>query len=154
MNINELKHKAIQHGLCETWALRWSDNWGLPQLLSALTSLDGMAFHAEKKFPSLAYILANSNNTHEKHGLLIKKMTDIHLDNEQVKYHLCACECDVYLPNWWIGFLYISHGSKINLSASNNVECRIRIHEDSICNLISKGEGSRIIIDTIKQRTK
>jgi hypothetical protein len=152
MNNVELRQKALENGLCEKWAIKWTDDWSVNNQLNALMSLDGMSFLAEKHFPSLGFILENAEGKHEQYGLLIKKTSDITLNTEMVKYHLCGCVCDVYLPKWWIGFLYLSHGSNVRIFAGDNVDCRLRMHRDSTCVVATKGDGSDIIIEYLKDQ--
>lgn len=152
MNNVELRKKAIENGLCEKWAVRWNDDWGVHDQLNAIMSLDGMAFLAEKHFPSLAYILENSQGIHEGYGLVIKNHTNFTLRNDTIKYHLCACDCDLYLPKWWIGFIYLSHGTKVRIFADENVDCRLRPHKDSTYVIEQKGDGSDIIVEPLKDQ--
>ncbi len=151
MNTIELKKEALSHGLCEKWAVRWTDEWGTGELLRALNSLDGIEFLAKKHFPSLAFILENSDNRHEDYGLVIKKIGEYTLKPTNVKYHFCGCKVKINVPDYWVGFVYLSHGTNADVVLGKNSDVYLRRHLDSNVEVLDKDDGASIKIEQIKE---
>lgn len=142
MDTNKLKKDAAELGLCDKWSQRWEDDIDKSKLMKIAMSLDGMIFMGENEYPSVGYLLRNVKDICEYHNMFIKKVMPITLDMNSIKSHLIKCRCDVIVPDNYVGFLYVSYQSKIDLEIGSNCDVRITCFNTSKINIIKNNSGT------------
>lgn len=141
MDTIKLKEDAIELGLCYKWSQRWSNTADKSKLIEIAMSLDGMIFMGENEYPSVGYLLRNVSDVCENYNMFVKKITSITLDINSIKSHLIGCRCAVIVPDNYVGFLYISYQSEIDLEIGSNCDVRITCFNTSKINIIKNNSG-------------
>ena len=126
----QLRNDAISNGLCDKWAEKWSDNWTKQEQLDMLMSLDGMDFLARKHYPSVGVLLRHFDGMLEPAGLYVKRTKDITIKEFGIKTHFVSCLCDIYVPDYHVGFIYVSNGSRVRIYVGDNCDCRIVCYDE------------------------
>lgn len=150
---NELKQKALEHGLCDKWAAKWTDDYTVNDLLKMLMSIDGMQFLAEKEFPSIGYIIRNGGEHLTEYGIYAKKLEDVTLPIYGVKIHILGSNCNVYVPDWYVGIVYVSNTSNVKFYIGDECDVRIRCYKPN-SNVIIASKGSESKVEVKNEQVK
>jgi len=133
MDIKELKQTAVENGLCKKWTERWTDDWTEKDLIAMIMSFDGIEFIAKKNFPSLGALERATKNLAEQNDLYIKKTNDIKLKSYTYKSHFVGCKCNIDVPDFYVGIIYISRGSDVVVKVGR--DCDIIVKSTIDCNV-------------------
>jgi hypothetical protein len=132
MNRKEVYDKLKEMEVCEKFN-------HLPDLLllgdddtivKALDSLDAYEFIAQHEFPKPSFLLSEFGNIGEA-GYVIKNYADFTLDKNRIKTHFLNCKCTVNVPDYYIGYLYVSNGSDVIVNVGSFVYLNLVFYDGS-----------------------
>lgn len=143
MELQELlKKQAINLGLCQ----QWQDEWGSPDVDSLCDKfIRGIDFCIKHDFPSVDEVKYHFKREDiERNGIFAHEGTKSVSNGQKNVISMGESEVDVHVPDYGVCDIYVRHNSKVNLHVGNNAFVYVTVMNDSVLNVCSKGEASKI----------
>lgn len=142
MNRKEVIDVLKEIGICDKYPRVLDENDSNEDVLLTMATLDGMDFIGEREFPKPSFLISEFGSELERFGYYVKKLGELRIDKHSVKNHIVASTLDVYIPDYYVGILYVSNKSSVRLHVGDFCDLRVSNFEGSGCELISSGKDS------------
>ena len=132
MNRKEVYDRLKEMEVCEKFnhltdlSLSGTDE----DIIKSLDTLGVYEFIGQHEFPKPSFLLAEFPNIEEA-GYVIKNYADYTLDRKRIKIHFLNCNCKINVPDYYIGYLYVSNSSNVLVSVGSFVDLNLVFYDGS-----------------------